>query len=407
MQIPPPALKVTLASPRPAGLDWQVGQLLDARVLRSAPAGESVQIRVGNMEVSVRLPQNAAEGNRLTLQVVRAGAQPVLSLVDRAAAPAATLAQGAAAQPVASTATPAPSMHWLSSLLPSQGSQVPLLSALWSLQQQPGQLAQLPAPVRNELEQLFRQLPGVEQVTRPEGLRQAVQGSGIFHEANLAATALSGSALPAANLKSILLSLATRLRALPGNPPPPGVRSMDIPPPQPGSSPTPQGRMEANLAQLGRDALLDTLRSRTESAVARLALHQWSSAESPDSGMPRWLMELPLRSGNGIDLVHLLLEREPERPEQEDEAVWRAEFALDLPELGPLHVRIAVSGDRVRTRFWAQDADTVARIRSALPRLYEALENRDLEVRDLGCNEGKPPARNEPTTRRPLLDDHA
>jgi len=407
MQIPPPALKVTLASPRPAGLDWQVGQLLDARVLRSAPAGESVQIRVGNVEVSVRLPQNAAEGSRLTLQVVRAGAQPVLALVDRASAPAATLAQGAAAaQPAVSTATPAPSTPWLSNLLPAQGSQVPLLSALWSLQQQPGRLAELPAPVRNELEQLFRQLPGVEQATRPEGLRQAVQTSGIFHEANLAATALSGAALPAANLKSVLLSLATRLRALPGNPTPPGVRSPDIPPPQPGSSPAPQARMETNLALLGRDALLDTLRSRTESAVARLALHQWSSAEAPDSGMPRWLMELPLRSGNGIDLVHLLLEREPDRPEQEDEAVWRAEFTLDLPELGPLHIRIAVSGDRVRTRFWAQDADTVARIRSALPRLYEALENRDLEVRDLGCNEGKPP-RNEPAIRRPLLDDHA
>ncbi|MFN2349537.1 MAG: flagellar hook-length control protein FliK [Thioalkalivibrio sp.] len=407
MQIPPPALKVTLASPRPTGLDWQVGQLLDARVLRSAPAGESVQIRVGNMEVSVRLPQNAAEGSRLTLQVVRAGAQPILALVDRASAPAATLAQGAAAQPAVSTATPAPSTPWLSNLLPAQGSQVPLLSALWSLQQQPGRLAELPAPVRKELEQLFRQLPGVEQATRPEGLRQAVQTSGIFHEANLAATALSGTALPAANLKSVLLSLATRLRTLPGNPAPPGVRSPDIPPPQPGSSPAAQARMEANLGQLGRDALLDTLRSRTESAVARLALHQWSSAEAPDSGMPRWLMELPLRSGNGIDLIHLLLEREPDRPEQEDEAVWRAEFALDLPELGPLHIRIAVSGDRVRTRFWAQDADTVARIRSALPRLYEALENRDLEVRDLGCNEGKPPARSEPAQRRPLLDDHA
>jgi hypothetical protein len=165
--------------------------------------------------------------------------------------------------------------------------------------------------------------------------------------------------------------------------------------------------MDTQLALLGREALLETLRSRTESALARLSLHQWGSTESPDTGLPRWLLELPLRSGNGIDVVHLLLEREPDHPEVEEQATWRAEFALELPELGPIQVRIAVSGEQVRTRFWAGNDDTVARIRADLPRLKQSLEDRRLDVKDLGCHAGIPPAPAEARPQRPLLDDHA
>ncbi|WP_422126818.1 flagellar hook-length control protein FliK [Thioalkalivibrio sulfidiphilus] len=408
MQIPPTALKVTLASPRPAGLDWQVGQLLQATVVKPAPPGEGTLVRVGGLELALKLPQTPAEGSRLTLQVVRAGAQPVLALVERGGAALPTAAADASARPAPGTALPG-AASWLSSLLPAQGGQTALLSALWSLQQQPARLAELPAGVRDAVEQLFRQLPSADQATRPEGLRQAVQASGLFHEAGLAAVAAGSAAGPAANLKSALLSLATRLRALPGSPPAglAGARPVDTPPPRPGASPSPQPRMDTPMALLGREALLETLRSRAESALARLALHQWSSAESSDSGLPRWLMELPLRSGNGIDLVHLLLEREPDQPEAEEQGTWRAEFALDLPELGPVRVRIAVTGDQVRTRLWAENEATVGRIRAELPRLMKSLENRRLEVKDLGCHAGIPPAPAEARPQRPLLDDHA
>ncbi|MFW5453194.1 flagellar hook-length control protein FliK [Thioalkalivibrio sulfidiphilus] len=408
MQIPPPALKVTLASPRPAGLDWQVGQLLQATVVKPAPPGEGTLVRVGGLELALKLPQTPAEGSRLTLQVVRAGAQPVLALVERGGAALPTAAADASARPAPGTALPG-AASWLSSLLPAQGGQTALLSALWALQQQPARLAELPAGVRDAVEQLFRQLPSADQATRPEGLRQAVQASGLFHEAGLAAVAAGSAAGPAANLKSALLSLATRLRALPGSPPAglAGARPVDTPPPRPGASPSPQPRMDTPMALLGREALLETLRSRAESALARLALHQWSSAESSDSGLPRWLMELPLRSGNGIDLVHLLLEREPDQPEAEEQGTWRAEFALDLPELGPVRVRIAITGDQVRTRLWAENEATVGRIRAELPRLMKSLENRRLEVKDLGCHAGIPPAPAEARPQRPLLDDHA
>jgi hypothetical protein len=439
MQIPPPALKATLASPNPRAADWQAGQRLEAQVVRGSATGEPTRVRIGDQELSLRLPAAMPPGSRLSLEVVRAGTQPVLRL----------LSQTPVAQPSAGQARIGPSAGAptaLTSLLPAQGSQAPLLAALWSLSRDPGATAALPGSVQAAIKDLFGRLHTATQAMRPDGLREAVLASGIFHEAALA-TGHVGAATAAGDLKSALLSLATQLRAQ--DRPGPGtgtgtasadtgpahrapapatstaaspVRAMpqavafptwiigsarEAAPPRAGSPPSPQARLTADLSTPGPQALLDGLRTSTEQSLARLALHQWSAVENAESGQLRWLLELPLRSGDGVDLVHLLMERERERSVPDQTPVWRVDMALDLPGLGPVHVRIAVSGDQVGTRLWVSDENTVARVRRELPKLREALEGRQLKVRDLGCAPGEPPEPPPPVRARPVLDDHA
>ncbi|OOG24517.1 flagellar hook-length control protein FliK [Thioalkalivibrio denitrificans] len=417
MQIPPPAQTVILSGSNPQTSGWRAGQILDALVVRSERGSTRAEIRVGQLQLAVQLPTRVPEGTRLLLQVVQAGARPVLNLVSPAATAATQVPvpHSPAPSPSVATAPAQPgilSANWLTSLLPVQGSQAHLLAALSWLDAQPQRLQTLPQPVRAEVLKVAQQLTPMDQATNAQGLRQAVRDSGLFHESTLAvqAVASSGSAsVPAANLKSALLSLAARLRAFPVSAqPPPNVRNANIPPPpSPGQSPTPQPRMEAHLVHLGREALLETLRTRTDAALARMVLHQWSAVESAESGLPRWLLELPLRNQQGVDLIHLLLEKEPRQHESSDEPTWRAELALDLPGLGPLHVHVAITGSQVQTRFWAESEETVRRVRAALPKLKDGFENRDLTVRDLGCNPGRPPARGPTAQRGPLLDDHA
>ncbi len=444
MQIPPPALKATLVSPNPRVPDWQAGQRLEAQVVRGSATGEQTRVRIGDQELNLRLPAAMPPGSRLSLEVVRAGTQPLLRL----------LSQPSAAQPSAGRAGIGPGAGAppaLTGLLPAQGSQAPLLAALWSMSRDPGATAALPASVQAALKDLFGRLHTATQATRPEGLRQAVLASGIFHEAGLA-IGHGGAATALGNLKSALLSLALQLRAQgrpagQGNPaaqgrfgtsadtgpahrppappmptPASSARTLpqtaahptwiigsarDVAPPRAGSPPSAQARLTAELSTVGRQALLDGLRSSTEQALARLALHQWSAVENAESGQLRWLLELPLRSGDGVDLVHLLMERERERGVPDQTPVWRVEMALDLPGLGPVHVRITVSGDQVGTRLWVEDENTVARVRGELPRLREALEGRQLKVRDLGCAPGEPPKQQPRVRTRPVLDDHA
>ena len=437
MQIPPPALKATLASSNLRAPDWQAGQRLEAQVVRGSAAGEQTRVRIGDQELSLRLPAAMPPGSRLSLEVVRAGTQPLLRLLSQT-----PVAQPSAGQAGIGPGAGAPTA--LTSLLPAQGSQAPLLAALWSMSRDPGATAALPGSVQAAIKDLFGRLHTATQAMRPEGLRQAVLASGIFHEAALA-VGQGGAATAAGDLKSALLSLATQLRAQGRPGPGTGAASADTgpahrapapatsaaasptrampqtaahptwiigsareaAPPRAGSPPSPQARLTADLSAPGPQALLDGLRTSTDQALARLALHQWSAVENAESGQLRWLLELPLRSGDGVDLVHLLMERERERSVPDQTPVWRVEMALDLPGLGPVHVRIAVSGDQVGTRLWVSDENTVARVRRELPRLREALEGRQLKVRDLGCAPGEPPEQQPPVRTRPVLDDHA
>lgn len=403
MQIPPQALKVTLAMPAARLPAWRPGQVIEALVTRTDPARQQTEVRVGNLRLTLNLHAGTVEGSRLTLQVVSGGARPVLTLLGQSAPLPGTPAPSS---PAASAVA-----GWLSGLLPAQGRQTPLLAGLAWLTGRAGRMSALPAPVRAAVEQAMHRIPTPGQVSRAQGLRKAVQESGLFHEASLAllaANAAGSSSAPAANLKSVLLSLAARLRTHTGAPLALSrARPLEVPPPRPGTSPTAQRRVEPDLSRLERDELLQTLRARTESALARLVLHQCSAMESADAGQPRWLMELPLRSGDGVDVVHLLMEKEPERRGTDDEPAWHAELALDLPDLGPVHVHVSVSGDRVQTRFWAESEASVDRIRAALPRLHEALAGRDLAVRDLGCTAGSPPRHRDAPPAAPLLDDRA
>lgn len=407
MKIPPPVITVTPTGSAPRAPEWQVGQRLEGLVLRSDPGAGETRVRVGDVQLSLRLPAALPDGSRLSLQVIQAGAQLVVRVLSQDPAQAAVTTDRRGAPPTGAGTT-AP--RWLANLLPAQGSQAPLLATLSALDRSPSSMAALPAGIRDAVSQLFLQLPTTAQIRQPEGLREVIQRSGIFHEAALAmaATTTTGGIAPAADLKSALLSLATRLRSLasPATTLAAG-QSRETSPPRPGAAPTAQARMPAEPLTLGPQALLDGLRTRTDQAVARLALHQWTAVEGAESGHLRWLLELPLRGEDGVDLVHLLLEGERERSTPEEEPAWRAELALDLPELGPLRVRIAITGDQVRVRLWTELEATLNLARKELPRLHGALQDRGLRVRDLGCNPGQPPENRPHGPMRPLLDDHA
>lgn len=399
MPIAAPTFPITLVNPSANRPDWQLGQRLDAVVVRSHATGDPTQVRVGAQMIALRFPTALPEGSRISLQVTQTGAQPILRLLPSSTG----LLPGAA-----TSAQTAP--HWLTQLFPSQGSQTPLLAALTTLNRQPETMALLPQDVRSALGNLWQQLPTTQQVLHAAGLQQAVQASGLFHESVLANLGLGQTGYPPANLKSALLSLAARLRAHTRTSPAQSALSgRDTPPPRPGASPVAQSRAAVNLAGLTPHAVLTQLALRTEQAIARLSLHQWSSSETTsESNQPRWLFELPLRGDSGIDMVHLLIERERAKRQAEDEApVWRVELALDWPELGPLHIHISLSSQRVSAHLWAEHAATVTQVQQALPKLREALSARQLQIGHLGCCFGKPPTPTPDPIDPPLVDDHA
>lgn len=463
----PPALTATTSTNSPAmrAAQWQPGQRLEAVVLERGADGQQARIRVGDVQLDVRLPVATPVGARVVMQVIQGGAQPVLQHLSQSPV-AGTAAESRALLPtnLAASGQGAVAPRWLTQILPMQGSQATMLSSLVALQQN---ALPLPPAVRQAIDALQQQIPNVQTITQPKGLERAVWQSGLFHEANLARHAAgpvqSVQARSLHNLKSALLALATRLRAdsaprLPllqtGNTPTrlsgqaaaylanqPASRTptaqqpatpvqsaaqgrgiAELPPPSANALPQPQKSVTVARPAVGGpnpnapnqpqnlQAFLQELRVGTERALARLVLHQWGSSktatEVQEVSPLRWLFELPVSTLQGFDIIHFLFERSA-RDSEDEEAAWHIRLALDLPELGPVHARITLKGQAVTTRFWVEDAKTLERLRVALPDLQHALETRQLSVQTLSAAAGQPPDQPPDKPGTPLISERA
>ncbi len=173
----------------------QIGQLLQATVLEN-DAGK-ILLSVGHRQLSAESSLSFRPGEVLTLQVRELGAQPVLKII-------AALQESAVALAVRT-------------LLPRYGPTTPLLANLSLLAHTPK--PPLPPPISAVAATLVRNLPDVAALATPQGLKTAIQNSGILLENRLAlATHTPATADPLeSDFKANLLRLIQLVRNWPGS----------------------------------------------------------------------------------------------------------------------------------------------------------------------------------------------
>lgn len=164
-----------LSPSRPADLLAQLssGQTLHASVERLLPGGEA-ELRVGSALVRVNTPLNLAPGQPLTLSVEISSQGPLLR-ANQEAQQLETIASA-----------------WRSAI-PKQKPLAEVFGQLQQLLKQPGS-EQLPKPILSAINRLIQQAPGVETLSKPDGLRQALQQSGPQLEAHLLRASLTQQA---------------------------------------------------------------------------------------------------------------------------------------------------------------------------------------------------------------------
>lgn len=475
-----PPVKSTTATT--AAVRWQVGQLLQATVLESNVG--KVLLAIGNRQVSSETSLLLDKGQQLTVQVRSLGDTPVLRIASDLNMPALARA--------------------IRALLPQQDAMTPLLASLARLAQTPR--PPVPPLIRELTHAMVRNLPDTTAVMRPEGLRRAIEQSGLFLERRLAQQ-INPTATPTSNptpvsaiqsdFKANLLQLIQRLQNWPGSSPPPSpsgsaksstltapasgqappapmaltgssqatipVRAGDpgagignvaanspqtipvtpdqlrravqsgaqtpvadtrspaattlspttttatpttgtvpaalpgtAPPPFPGATPAPQAAVQATIDLVNRIGNLHTdLLRQAEVALARIQLHQLASQpRDAERGLLEWLLELPVRRGDDIDLWSMRIAREGKEnatPEHQRQQSWSVQLAFDLPGLGPVQAQITLTGERVSTRFWTGKEDTLPLFREHLQDLQHMLGNVGLEVESLDCVPGPMP----------------
>jgi hypothetical protein len=326
----------------------QVGQLIQARVTANPQPG-LLRLQIGQTELTARSPVDIPRDTRLQLQVVSRLPLPELRILSRlgASRPDQYLLRDALAR----------------QLPPSEARQA--VQALARGPLTPAQSALVTEATRildgSGLSQ--RQLSG-------SGLRQALDHSGLFHEARLLTHGAPGSG----DTKTRLLQLLARL------------------------APTQQAPVDPDAAPLSSrgagtnpaDAILARLGAVLEGAVARIQLHQAAALQGDDGQRQVWQIDLPILLSEEAHQLMLRIEREA-AAERADQSSWTVKLSFEFDSIGRLQSRIALNGTRVAATFWCERGSTLQRLEQRLPVLHEALVAQGLEVVRLAGVEGNPP----------------
>ncbi|WP_165771220.1 flagellar hook-length control protein FliK [Pseudomonas abyssi] len=165
---------------------------------------------------------------------------------------------------------------------------------------------------------------------------------------------------------------------------------------KPGLFPLPSRALQA----LGDTGDLGSLLRLTAALLSRIQHHQLQSMGqtqtfSDGSTQTTWQLEIPLRDGQQFNHVQMRIQRDspaPDREQPEPVPVWEVRLAFNLDHLGSLQAIARLRNDRVSSELWAEQQPTLALLNSELSTLRDRLLAKGLDVGEISCHCGTPPA---------------
>lgn len=419
--------------------NWKVGDTQAARVQTvltdsqaTNQAGSTrVLLNIGGriIEANLPLPLKAGDQLQMTLRSqselllqLSSGLSATLALKTLAAASTSAPSLAALLQTarLGQTSQTAPLDAALGRLLPFQGRLLETLGTLLQLSQ-----SRLSPDLASLLTQLRSMIPSGQNLASPEGLKQAMQQSGVFAERqlledpSLAARlfdrtqgAMSGP-MPR-DFKLLLLRLFALLgqSQAQGTGASPNARPL-APLWQPGGNPVGQplqfphpeflrgpGRERTAVQELSAKELLKLVAqglSRLQ-ATQLNSLLSTSGTNSETLPAATWLLELPAWSGQQLSLFQVRLEEYRHQQsssnsgdgERSSESVWRITLSFNLEPLGPMYSLVRIQKGKVSSSFWTENDNTLRLLERELPHLRQALSGLGLEVENLEAVRGVP-----------------
>ncbi|WP_114239918.1 flagellar hook-length control protein FliK [Dyella sp. C9] len=345
-----------------AAESWRIGTVLAARPLGINPDGMMV-LQIGALAVEAEAPRGQLP-SQFQVRVLSLGAQPLLEVLTAQAPEPAT-------------------QQALRERLPQQNGYAPLLATLDALAQRPA-LRQLPAYLRPALALLEHGVRTPAEITRGDGLEEAINRSGLFLEALLAQPQVDMAGLSQEDWKAALLRLAsllddylpTRRAVSSGSETPPPLQ-------QRGLQPQPRVMLPQELLNDDIDALLGRLHGEVHAALARVEVAQLEATTAS-----AWMIEIPVQGEDGRDILQLQLQQGTEG--EAGSNAWTLGFALDLPALGPIQGELQLRDLRLAVRLWAERPDTVHRLEQQFGALRHQLAATGLILDQLSCQRGLP-----------------
>ncbi len=249
---------------------------------------------------------------------------------------------------------------------------------------------------------------------KPDGLKQAMNASGLFYERRLVAQAAEGRghqltspALSDTDIKGLLIQLAQWSGGQHLSAPPPGAQSSTDTLAQLMMSLTrlwtprqASAKGESALRQLG-----NAVQELAEKSLAQVQLQQFRTLNSrlqDATGPAQWHLDIPLKLPDAYGNLYMQLfeprtateEKKPDRQKKSRKAGsgrWRVFLELELEQLGALAAEVSVQEKTVEATLWSGNDDLRHRVHEQLENLRGDLERQGIEVADLRCSANPPP----------------
>ncbi|NOY66358.1 MAG: hypothetical protein GXP13_02975 [Gammaproteobacteria bacterium] len=146
------------------GQNWKPGQILQARVVSDVVDG-LVNLRIGTTILTAQIKADLEINQKLTLEVIKLGEKPLLQLIAQDKI-----------QSLVETA--------IRTILPRQQSHAQLLSNLVQALSDK-QLLRFPENIQSVIKRLYQSLPDINSLRSADGVKMAINNSGLFLEAKL------------------------------------------------------------------------------------------------------------------------------------------------------------------------------------------------------------------------------
>ncbi|MBU1335464.1 MAG: flagellar hook-length control protein FliK [Alphaproteobacteria bacterium] len=381
----PAAAQATPAGPAamPAAATTQPAVPATPYPQSATPAPQPVPVAAASLGPAAHAPAAAS--------AVPTGIRPVapVSPATPAAGPTAnqvpttTAPQPAATQPATPQAAIA---QMVQASVPRQGAVTSLTAALTGIA---GKVV-LPEPVARAAQQVLANRVAID-APKFDGtkLQTAIRGAGIFQEAGLARGQLP---LPQADMKSALLALRQTLVTWLGSQAPVAAVA-HIPPPLKGGVLRARGAEAPPVDPLAApEEVGKQLLERTESALARVRLHQHASLPDTLARTADWSMDLPVLIGSHQTLLQLQIHRDQHNEaDASAERGWQMRFAISLPGMGEVGAQVSLRAGATGVMLWATEPGTSAALEAEVTALRETLAAAGLNPGAIIVRHGEPP----------------
>lgn len=139
------------------------------------------------------------------------------------------------------------------------------------------------------------------------------------------------------------------------------------------------------------------LLAQTDAAIARQTLLRIGSLPDDPSvntthsndNATRVMFEIPVATALGTGIAPMTIARDGSKGDTPESLTsWVATFSIDVAAIGPVHVRIALVGERASITFNAERAQSAELLAAGLPLLDAGLRSAQIEPGELRCRVG-------------------